>query len=387
MFIDSQEPGQIDYYKKMLLLVGSLSRLFSESDSPYIEYHIAEKLFCKAFSADDLSRHDISADARKGDVGIGIKTFLKKNGASREKIAEFNGDHHLFASLSDKEMVIKVSELRNIRLETTMRMNGISSMIYHCIVRSPAEISVHESPMDLISIPNIADVSRPQGVIYFTDGSREYSFNVSKSTLYRRFQSENIAFSIPVSILEDPLTTLVSLAESISAGHQAVETKESLVLPLFSWKKGSKIVHEKSGLNLWNAGGRVRNMDEMYIPIPAWIHRSFDGFFPPKDQKFMLILPDKTRISAKVCQQGGKALMSDPNSALGKWLLRDVFKIPQGEVVTYDLLERVGFDSVEVTRNSDTEFSIDFIEKGSYDDFKLSNDEKAEDEEAIEATE
>ena len=38
-------------------------------------------------------------------------------------------------------------------------------------------------------------------------------------------------------------------------------------------------VFEKSGLNQWNAGGRPRHSDEVYIPIPSEIHKNFQGFF------------------------------------------------------------------------------------------------------------
>jgi len=32
---------------------------------------------------------------------------------------------------------------------------------------------------------------------------------------------------------------------------------------------------DKSGLNQWNARGRDRNPNEVYIPIPAEIHKNF----------------------------------------------------------------------------------------------------------------
>ncbi len=58
MFLKSQEKNKIEYYKEMLQVIGSLSRLFSESTEPYIQYRIAENLFCKAFDAENLSRTD-----------------------------------------------------------------------------------------------------------------------------------------------------------------------------------------------------------------------------------------------------------------------------------------------------------------------------------------
>jgi len=50
-----------------------------------------------------------------------------------------------------------------------------------------------------------------------------------------------------------------------------------IVLPLYSPKSGK--VEECSGLNQWNAGGRQRNPDEVYINFPTWIHKVKKGFF------------------------------------------------------------------------------------------------------------
>lgn len=130
------------------------------------------------------------------------------------------------------------------------------------------------------------------------------------------------------------------------------------------------VVQEKSGLNQWNAGGRNRDYDEVYIPIPAWIHKKFKGFFPERDKAFNLRLPGKEIISAKVCQDGNKALMSNPNKKLGEWLLRKVLNLKKGELLTYKKLLDVGVDSVLITKNSTTEFEIDFKKVGTYSDFK-----------------
>lgn len=377
MFLESQDAERKSYYKEVLSVVGSLSRLFSNAIEPYIEYHIAEKLFCKAFDAEDLSRSDVSADARKGNVGIGIKTFLNKNGKSHQKVAEFNGDHNLFSTLNLKDKVIKISELRNERLETTMRMHGLESMMYHCIVRSAGEISVYEETMDLISIPNIKGILLRKNTIHFTDGLNEYSFSVSKSTLLKRFNTANVSFTVPVTILDDPLSILARLGEGLSSFTEAEEVIESKIyLPLFSEVKGEKVVSTKSGLNQWNAGGRQRNVDELYIPIPAWIHKKFPDFLPPRDTVFDLVLPDNTELKAKVCQDGGKALMSDPNSALGKWLLRDVLRVPAKEIITYHKLLEVGFDSVELLKVAEGKYRITFTEVGSFDEFKQSVEEE-----------
>ena len=103
-------------------------------------------------------------------------------------------------------------------------------------------------------------------------------------------------------------------------------------------------------------------------------------FFPPRDTVFNLTLPDGTTIPAKVCQEAdknnpllGKSIMSNPNKILGEWLLRNVFELPEGTVVTYEMLQRFGIDSVVFTKHGDLEYSVDFSEIGTYEEFYSDN--------------
>ena len=73
-------------YIKLLSAVAQLSGLFSESDIPYINYRVAENVFCRSFCADNLSRSDTAFDARLGSLGIGLKTFVCPKEYSVEKI-------------------------------------------------------------------------------------------------------------------------------------------------------------------------------------------------------------------------------------------------------------------------------------------------------------
>lgn len=130
---------------------------------------------------------------------------------------------------------------------------------------------------------------------------------------------------------------------------------------------------EKSGLNQWNAAGRRRDVNEIYIPIPAWIHVSFPDFFPEREESFRLILPNGNELSAKLCQAGSKALMSNPNLELGKWLLREVMNLKEKELLTYEKLQVIGIDSVEVYKISDKVYKIDFRPMGTYDEFAEPN--------------
>src|SRR5690625_5552480 len=80
MFFNNQTKEEQLHYIKLLQTVGSLSNLFSESKTPALNYRAAENVFCKALNANNLARGDVSFDAFKGDIGIGIKTFIHDNG-------------------------------------------------------------------------------------------------------------------------------------------------------------------------------------------------------------------------------------------------------------------------------------------------------------------
>lgn len=186
MFLENQKKSKIEYYQQMLRVIGSLSRLFSESNEPYVQYRIAENLFCKSFEADNLSRTDCSADAFKNKLGVGIKTFLEKNGSTVQKVAEFNSEHISFRHLGEEDKILKVSELRNERIETTRRIFGMKNIIYHCITRKEKGIIVYETSMDSVDIKKIKNVKAGKNIISFEDGINEYSFNIAKSTLYKK---------------------------------------------------------------------------------------------------------------------------------------------------------------------------------------------------------
>ncbi len=126
---------------------------------------------------------------------------------------------------------------------------------------------------------------------------------------------------------------------------------------------------DKSGLNQWNAGGRKRDIGEIYIPIPINIHKEFPNFFPKRDEHFKLEIPTKEVFKAKVCQDNSKALMTSPNKALSDWLLRKVLQLEEGELATIEKLDRLGFDSVIITKNQNAEFKIDIIKTNSYNNF------------------
>ncbi|WP_059350282.1 restriction endonuclease PLD domain-containing protein [Bacillus coahuilensis] len=376
MFFDRQSHSQQREYVDMLRVVGSLSNLFSESTTPYLYYRAAENIFCRAFRANNLSRGDISFDAYKGNIGIGLKTFMHGNGRKYEKVAEFNRDIDRFRGEDPREIIRVISYLRNERLLATLRAHNTTEMIYHIVTRKEGIFEIHEEEMHLIDFDTLQfDRGKTTDKnIFFRDRHAEYKFYIAKSTLYKKFITEDPLASFEVEILDDPFDFLLKeQASSHYMVHEQEEQFESIVLPLYSAKSGR--VEERSGLNQWYARGRVRHVDEVYIPIPKWIHRQFEGFFPYNrhtDEKgsFNLILPNNDVLLASICQSGGKGFMSNPNKDLGNWILRTVLQIPPHHLVTNDDLDRIGIDSVIVTKIQEDLFRINFATTGTYEEFE-----------------
>ncbi len=395
MFYDKQSKANQDQYKRMLAVVGNLSNLFSESNCPYLSYRAHENIFCRYLKAENLARSDCSADAKKDGIGIGLKTWM---GNDDQKVAEFGKLKKNYANLKGIDLVKKIAEYRNERIRVTMNMHGIKEMIYHVVKRIPNTMQILECEFEPIDIDNISLLPERgnDNNTYFFDGKHTYHFSGSKNTLYMIFADLELLDSVEVNIMADPYAFLLGMAISearpkrqnidytVNAGDSLnilttidhAITKEQLCLPLYSVRKGVKFVAEKSGLNQWNAAGRVRDPNELYIPYQTIDRNRQPIFFPPRDTPFTLRLPDGTTISAKVCQEAdknnsliGKAIMSNPNKVLGKWLLRDVFELKENTIVTYEMLEKFGVDSVVFTKNGKLDYSVDFAEIGTYESF------------------
>ena len=351
-------------YLEYLSLVGALSGLFSDSDVPLLHYRATENIYCDVFKAENLSRADVSADAKFNIYGVGIKTFLEGNKKTLQKVAEFNRESSLFTSLESDEKIRKIAELRNNRLDFTKSAYKIDELIYHCILRNNYGFHLFEEKIDNIKVSEIIIDKDDKNSIQFSDGLHEYSFNKSKSTLYKRFYTNDYFANIKVNISDNPISLLKKLDITVEE-PQIVRT---VVLPLYSYKNGEKHVFSKSGLNQWNAKGRRRHPDEVYIPHPIEIRNEFDTFFPDRETPFDVLLPDGSTLKMKVCQGSGKAIMSDPNKALGKWLLRDVLNIPSGTLISYDMLLEIGIDCVVFEKIGDT-YRMDFKAVGEYENF------------------
>lgn len=377
MFYENQPALQQEQYKRMLSIIGNLTLLFSESPCPYLPYRAHENIFCKYFDAENLARFDCSADAKKNRIGVGLKTWM---GNDDQKVAEFGRLRETYQGLTGLNLVRTISEYRNERIRVTKNMYGIDQMIYHIIKRVAGSMQIIEHAFDYIDLNNISIIADRGNVnnTYFTDGSHTYHFSISKNTLYMLFEDMEVMDTFDVEIMADPYNYLMRISETADLTntipaldtHPALQRENRICLRLYSTKPdGTKFVFEKSGLNQWNALGRVRNPNEIYIPYPAEDRERTTGFFPPRDTVFNLTLPDGTTIPAKVCQADGKAIMSNPNKILGEWLLRNVFELQEGTLITYQMLEMFGIDSVIFTKESELNYSIDFAEIGTYEEF------------------
>jgi hypothetical protein len=350
-----------------------------------------------------------------------------------------------FDGLDADQLLRKAIQLRNARLSSDAIAYGIdvSRAIYHCLLRMEGAAMIHEEPMSLVEESALYPIDSSGAVLTrtgarcfgYSDGRNIYKYSKSKNVLFKAFPVVIPAptefgglINLPINrdilhqIMEGGLSGVLPVPVEVGAGpvlapgqddefafQYASEASDShvdddpgsydtldgeidlqttmiikrptdfIILPLYSTR--DQEVPEKSGINQWNAGGRVRSFGEAYIPVPSWIHKSFPGFLPDRDQSFRLRLQDGTVVSAKVCQQGSKALMTDPNDELCRWLYtaiepglsydRIMERLPQKRPYTYKDLVRVGKDCVKVTKVSGKshQYELTFCRLGDYENF------------------
>lgn len=401
------------FYNSAVKAVGALSRLFSESKFPFFHYRFVENLFVQAAKGKNISRQDAVFDALVGDdfkTGVGVKTFTvaRSDGHSYEKVQEFTAiaGRGEFAKLNDKALVLAVSRERNRRIDTESANFNLdpSKSIYHCLVRTDGQAFVHEEPYEKIVIKGIAPLNRSGGRqstfskrsanVHFGDGVHKYSFSRSKNVLLKRFDlvhGENFS-PITIDINEDAFTKLyeefigaeITIDQPIDATTLVAESipgVDYVILPLYSTKSETKHIPEKSGLNQWNAAGRTRKYGEAYIPVPKKIHLLCPDFFPGGDH-FNLYFPgEQEPVMASLCQADLKALMSNPNDLLCKWIFRVIDpnfseshfnKAPKRKPFKYAELVKAGYDSVRVSKKNaplSGSYEIWFEPLDSYEDF------------------
>lgn len=398
--------ANFETYSKYIKAVAGLSGLFSDSATPLINYRTAERLFTKVSGYVDESRKDCSFDAvsRDSKIGVGVKTFTCSSvkDASNEKVAEFSKSAYLkeLMGLKGKALAIKVGEFRNQRiLSDALELEiDMSKSYYHCLVRIPGGVVVHEEPYELLDLKNISPLTRTGNVastwamgdgdtIYFTDGKSKYSFHSGKNTLFKKFDLKSYSTSSVINTnivadIFDRILNFFQVGNLVSSEMGALrlplaEESDFVILPLYSTR--SHAPGEKSGINQWNAGGRQRSFGEAYIPVPAGVKKLKPDFFPPRDKKFKLLLPNGQTIQAKICQENGKALMADPNTDLCEWLFRMIdgdlsiasARLANSNPYKYADLLAIGKDAVEIRKASGatSEYELRLAPVGSYEEF------------------
>jgi hypothetical protein len=329
-----------------------------------------------------------------------------------------------FNHLTQEQIAIKVAQIRNDRIKADVSEYDIeiANSYYHCLLRVPGGAIIHQEPYSYIDIANIHPIDPtkfkpiskfPSGVgsPIFSDGKNIYSYSISKNVLYKRFDastginSEIISLSIYDDVFKKVLQWFkqsnknfiaprsVKSAQKIILPKKAylIPGKDYVILPLYSTRNlKNKKVGEKSGINQWNAAGRKRKFGEAYIPVPALIHEKFPNFFPKSETVFNLKLPNGKNEIAKICQEGGKALMTNPNDVLCTWLYKVIDpKASESELqkrlhnkipFTYQDLERIGKDSVRVKKIDSNNYAIEFTPIDSYDLFIEGKERLEEDE-------
>ena len=392
IFLKTQSKDNIKIYTNYLKAIGAFSNLYSSSDKPFIQYRVAENAFCKAFEADNLARADVAYDAIIDGFGVGIKTFILSGNSKVEKVAEFNSRSAELRKFKGIDLARELAGYRNERIEFADRVYEVEKRVYHIIGRDSLVIKIFEVGYDLIDKDSIEIISDSKSSLKFKDSKNEYNFNYSKSVLMKRFIVPKDYIEIDVDIIDDPLEVLLKLIKVdlktkpktvantdkigklnlIEADH-LIPGIDYVILPLYSpnAKKNNKepIVPLRSQLNQWNAGGRKRDPGEVYIFIPKIIHKLAPGFLPKKNVIFNLKVPSGEVLIAKVCQSGDKALMTNPNNAMSKWILRKVLKLNEGELLDYNKLKLVGYDSVKITKIKVGEYLIDFAQLNEYENF------------------
>lgn len=137
--------------------------------------------------------------------------------------------------------------------------------------------------------------------------------------------------------------------------NRGVDENENVIhLSLLS-SRGNE-TPEISGIN-W--GQRPdRNKNQSYINIPADIGRS--GFFPDRPIPFTVLTDDGNVFIMVRAQDDGKGLQTTHNNALLGAYLRDRMRVPSGEYVTRQHLERYGRTDITFIKIDNETYLLDF---------------------------
>lgn len=404
-------------YLNRISILGILSGLFKELDGengkkPYLHYRNHEISFIDSFNVQGITRKDSAFDAivriNGKVIGVGLKTWIHSSDYSNQKVAEFNKKskelRELFTLGYDKELVHRISELRNNRIDDDKRLYETELDIYHFITRDNNCFYVIESNYEKIDIDNIRNITKTETSISFDDGKNSYLFNMSKSTLFKKFNAsqEERILSIPIDIHRNPFSILENLfqdtdripnncntlQQNIQISSKAVIDNNFIILPLYN--DDDYLVNGKSAFNASLGSSKVKGSNkprpayEAYAPIPVYIHHLYPNFFSfnaldreaRHKSNFNLHLPNGEIIIAKITQDNGKSLQTNPQSILGKWLLFSIFGLGEYEPLTRDILDEKEIDSIKVTKIDNNNFSVNIGNYLDYERWKFEHKER-----------
>lgn len=436
-FSDEEKNEYINFLK----IFGALSGLFKDNKEginakkPYLYYRNHEQLFTRIFNVEDLTRKDSAFDALgifgEERVGIGLKTWIHSSDRTYQKVAEFNKLAPtvlvpLMENGNPQEVVRKVSELRNERIMLDKRIHGTDFDVYHFITRDDNVMNIVETSYDLIDLESLEFIKTDGKVYLFRDKFHNYKFYKSKSVLLEEFDASKseIVETIPIVQHDDPFELIKTIQiqginrEELEAKNIDIEDElqidiireqsegiygkveknddidKVIYLPLYQDKKEGRVVSECSGINIRHSKSKSKGSNtprpeyEVEVRISKWIHYIFPKFFgidaldddeihDKELNDFDLLLPDGRVLRGRVKQAGGKSLQTNPQSALGEWILKDVLGIEKREEkVTIELLNELGIDSLKITKVDDKNFRITVAETNAYEIFKLQNMER-----------
>ncbi|MHA8109941.1 NgoFVII family restriction endonuclease [Lactobacillaceae bacterium Melli_B4] len=416
---DKYDSSERDEYINFLRLYAALSKMFnqksSETGAPYLDSKFQETIYARSFHSEDVdignTPHDIRSVFNKNSndplrIGIGIKTWLNSRPSYQKvmQLKSFRDEINPLIDNSTKEdLANKLAEIKNSKLLTDYARLGLSEdqNIYHYVTRDSGRLLIQETSYPLIDVNTLEPLELTNTSFTFKDRYKQYKYTFGDSQIWMRFgDDQTILDEERVDILDDPFDFLKNAFKNdkgiITLNRKSNVHSDETYLPLYSYR--SKKVSEKSGINAFNGASKNKDSEsarpegEAYIPIPKdywkknpnWFNKQID-FRNQKKYKqeyktgaytFNLHLPNGKVYGARITQDGFKSLQTDPQSALGKWLLYDVLRLQVGQIVTMDTLKKAGYDSVRLWHeypNDYKEVWIDFAPFGSFE--RYMNDE------------
>lgn len=403
---------QREEYVEFLNSYCSLSKLFNqkatETGAPYLDSKFQENIYSRCFNSKIVdvgnTPHDIVSEIDNVKYGIGVKTWLNSKPSYQKVMQLKRYKNEIDNCKTTRSKIKKIAEIKNGRMRADYNRLGLSESknIYHFITRDKGKIVLQETTYPLIDIPSLRVEKKTDTAIFFKDKLKEYKYTFADHQVWMYFGEKGDTKKIgevKVAIDDDPFDKLKKISNH---NVEVITPKDYLYLPLYAY--GSGKVNKSSGLNAWNAAPKQKGSNtkrpkyEVYLPIPVdlwkihsaryWFDKNVDmcNYNAYKDKtgessyKFKLHMPDGTTCNALIGQQGFKSFQTSPQSKLGEWLLgmldidaqRKQANVPAEEVVTKEMLNNLGFDSVKLWREDPTrpnDIWIDIAKIGAFEDY------------------